>query len=122
MGLPIVNHYEKPLKDKNGIFGFRMEELLKIPKLEPHLPAFEAAVQRLHQVDVVHNDVSRGNVMLDRNGNITLIDLSYSGRVGDLVPDSHFFGREQQPAKVMDKSLDTTRLQTIMQGMSPFNI
>lgn len=77
MNLPIVESDEEPLEDDDGTLDFRMEELKRVPDAElvDYLPAFTAAVDELHGVGVVHNDLSGRNFMLDCNGRVKFIDL-----------------------------------------------
>ncbi|KJZ70777.1 hypothetical protein HIM_09827 [Hirsutella minnesotensis 3608] len=77
-----------PLRDDEGIFGFRMERLQKIPwgHSLSCLPALRKAVQQLHQARVIHFDLSPNNCMVNKYGNLIIIDFGRGGLIDNPVP------------------------------------
>jgi len=74
----------EPLKDKDGIFGFRLERLSKIDFADLQMRSSEVRrlVKALHDIGYSHGDLSPSNVMVKGNGRLVLIDFSFSGPVG----------------------------------------
>ncbi len=85
---PVVRVQEEPVLDKDGLFGFFMQELYKINivELAERLDELENAVQRVHEAGIAINDVSISNIMLDAQDKITLIDFGFAGRIGEEIP------------------------------------
>ncbi|KEY64863.1 hypothetical protein S7711_10782 [Stachybotrys chartarum IBT 7711] len=86
--LPVVKTWPHPLKDQQGIFGFRMETLHNFT-MENALEYFneiKTAVLQLHEVGVIHYDLSLSNLMLNKEEHITLIDFGRAGYVGNRIP------------------------------------
>lgn len=85
---PVVRVQEEPVSDENGLFGFHMQNLCKINRIElaERLDELKDAIERVHETGIAINDVSISNVMLDAQDNITLIDLGFAGRIGETVP------------------------------------
>jgi protein kinase-like protein len=80
--------HPEPLREGSYVVGFRMERLHCIP-LGGHLEHFEEledAVRQLHSVGIVHHDLSPSNIMMDKSGRVTLIDLGHAGYLGQPIP------------------------------------
>jgi predicted Ser/Thr protein kinase len=97
-GGPVVRVHSDPLQDDDGIFGFRMEKLnkLDLDTAANHISQIENAFKRLHRRDIVHNDISPSNIMLNGKGRITIIDFGRAGRAGTVIPaykTNNFDGR-----------------------------
>lgn len=77
-----------PLANEEGISGYRMEALIKIPdgKIAFERRRLEEILFPLHKADFSHGNLTRSNIMEDRSGKLVLIDLGFSGRIGDQVP------------------------------------
>jgi predicted Ser/Thr protein kinase len=86
--VPAVRVHEEPLQDDEGIFGFRMEELVKLNRdtRAKHISGIEKAFERLHQLSIVHNDISPSNLMLNRQGEVRVIDFGRAGHAGMEIP------------------------------------
>ncbi|MCJ1335902.1 hypothetical protein MMC09_001176 [Bachmanniomyces sp. S44760] len=84
----VVRVQQEPLSDENGIIGFYMQRLYKIPvfDLAERLEELKDAIERVHKAGIVFNDVSISNVMLDAQDRITLIDFGFAGRIGEDIP------------------------------------
>ena len=115
LGLPIADVSLNPLRDHDGIFGFRMEHLTKIPNsdLETRLPSFRATVAELHNANIVHGDLSVSNFMEDPEGRTILVDLSHTRRVGEPLPPYHNDYEIQDPILLMDTTYDLKRMQSV---------
>jgi hypothetical protein len=89
--LPIVQIDAFPLKDEDGIFGFRMEKLFKIKAKDfpQHSRAITEAVHRIHKKGKVHTDLSISNIMLDNARNIRVIDFGHAGNIDKPLPADH---------------------------------
>ena len=85
---PVVRVQEEPISDEDGLFGFRMQKLYKINRVElaERLDELEDAIKRVHETGIAINDVSISNVMLDAQDKITLIDFGFAGWIGEEVP------------------------------------
>ena len=86
--LSVPKYDPKPLTDSTGIYAYRMQKLhrLDFENLEQYRPQVAAAISRVHAAQVSLGDLHPGNVMLDEEGNVVLIDFSYAGRLNDPVP------------------------------------
>ena len=115
MGLPIVEVSDRPLKDEQGIIGFRMEKLSVIPAADNklYLRRFKDAVARLHEANVVHGDLWFGNFMLGADGMVKLIDFSHSGLDGEPLPPFHRAWEQQDPAMSTSKTIDLQALENM---------
>ncbi|KAK0806638.1 hypothetical protein LTR75_002526 [Friedmanniomyces endolithicus] len=84
----IVTVDPEPLVDKEGIYGYRMEYLTKIDfmNLGPLHSEVRRVTHALHRRGYCHGDLSPSNVMLDEDGEVVLIDLSFAGIIGEEVP------------------------------------
>jgi serine/threonine protein kinase len=87
-GGPVVRVQSDPLQDDDGIFGFRMEKLnkLDLSTAAKNISRIENAFERLHKKEIVHNDISPSNIMLNDVGRITIIDFGRAGRAGTVIP------------------------------------
>ncbi len=84
---PAVQVHPEPLVDGKGIFGFRMEKLLAIgPGSVVSKSEFFKCLEQIHEQGVVHNDFHPMNVMMNRQGQLVVIDFGRSGRAGNKVP------------------------------------
>lgn len=85
---PVVRVQEEPVSDENGLFGFYMQKLCKINRIElaERLDELKDVIKRVHEAGIAINDVSISNVMLDAQDNITLIDFGFAGRIGEKIP------------------------------------
>jgi len=90
LGLPVVEVGPEPLRDAQGVFGYRMEALCKHPYSDrgPYAEEVRAAMECLHKAGFTHGDLSPSNVMRTRGGQLVLIDISYSGTLGTAIPDN----------------------------------
>lgn len=88
-GIPIPEFDSTPLVDTEGdIFGYRMEKLfsLDFKALGAVKEELREIVSRLHESGFSHGDLNPSNVMRDGRGGLVLIDTSFSGRIGEVVP------------------------------------
>ena len=87
-GRPVVRTHQQPLVDEDGIFGFRMERLIGINSetAAQYIPEIEKAIDSIHQCGVVVHDISPGNIMLNQQGCVTIIDFGRAGHAGETIP------------------------------------
>ena len=85
-GAPVVRVHSQPLTDESGIFGFRMERPSPVLNIKIDRTQAIERLQQIHKRQIVHNDFHPGNVMMNRKGNLLVIDFGRSGRVGDDIP------------------------------------
>ncbi|KAF2277642.1 uncharacterized protein EI97DRAFT_300204 [Westerdykella ornata] len=87
-GCPVVRVHSEPFVDDKGIFGFRMEELfeIEIASGRTHAAQILSSIKKIHEVGVIHNDLSPNNLMKNREGCLTLIDFGHAGYLGDQIP------------------------------------
>ena len=105
----------KPLADKDGVFGYRMEELSMVYPEYGHryVPQITATVEQLHAHGVVHNDLSQSNIMTDREGGVVLIDFGRAGYVGDPIPEEKRLPKRFQMDDVFTVEADLRRLEQL---------
>lgn len=87
--IPLPEFDAVPLVDAEGsIFGYRMEKLfsLDFKALGSVKDELREIVSRLHESGFSHGDLNPSNVMRDGRGGLVLIDTSFSGRIGEVVP------------------------------------
>lgn len=87
--IPLPEFDSTPLVDAEGdIFGYRMEKLfsLDFKALGAVAKELREIVERLHESGFSHGDLNPSNVMRDGRGRLVLIDTSFSGRIGEVVP------------------------------------
>lgn len=88
-GIPLPEFDSTPLMDAEGdIFGYRMEKLfpLDFKALGSVAKELREIVDRLHECGFSHGDLNPSNVMRDGRGRLVLIDLSFSGKIGEDIP------------------------------------
>lgn len=88
-GIPVPAFDPTPLVDlEGGIFGYRMEKLfsLDFKNLGSVKEELREIVDRLHECGFSHGDLNPSNVMRDGRGRLVLIDPSFSGKIGEVVP------------------------------------
>ncbi|KAF2743225.1 kinase-like protein [Sporormia fimetaria CBS 119925] len=87
-GCPVVRVRPEPLVDDKGIFGYMMEELCSIDVGSGHMyiRRITRALKDIHRQGVIHNDLHPGNVMVNKEGCVTLIDFGRAGYLGDKIP------------------------------------
>ncbi|KIH86558.1 hypothetical protein SPBR_08902 [Sporothrix brasiliensis 5110] len=86
---PVVSVHPDPLVDEDGIFGFRMEQLIKVPVrtlIQQHADEVQTIMQQIHDAGVVHNDFHPGNVMQRPDKTMIIIDFGRAGFVGQDIP------------------------------------
>lgn len=100
----------EPLKDQEGIFGFRLERLHKMTKEETTSRKGEirSLLEQLHQAGYCHGDVHFCNIMKRSNEELVLIDFAYSGALGQSVPDH--VPKYMHPTRVYQVETDLERL------------
>jgi len=59
---------------------------LDFKRLEQYRPDVAVAISRVHAAQMSLGDLQPGNVMLDEEGNVVLIDFTYAGLLNDPVP------------------------------------
>lgn len=87
--IPVPAFDAVPLVDLEGsIFGYRMEKLfsLDFKNLGSVAKELREIVERLHECGFSHGDLNPSNVMRDGRGRLVLIDTSFSGKIGEVVP------------------------------------
>ena len=79
----------EPLKDQEGIFGFRLELLEVVEPKEATARKEEIMdfLAELHRAEYCHGDLQYRNVMKRKDGELVLIDFAYGGALGGAVPD-----------------------------------
>lgn len=88
-GIPVPAFDAMPLVDLEGsIYGYRMEKLfsLDFKNLGSVAKELREIVGRLHECGFSHGDLNPSNVMRDGSGRLVLIDPSFSGKIGEVVP------------------------------------
>lgn len=88
-GIPVPEFDAMPLVDaEGGVFGYRMEKLfsLDFKNLGSVKEELREIVERLHECGFSHGDLNPSNVMRDGRGRLVLIDPSFSGKIGEVVP------------------------------------
>lgn len=108
LAVPIVS--DVPVLADGNICGYRMVELYDIRREEMQglLGEVKQTVARFHDVGYSHGDLSPSNVMKDVNGRVTLIDLSFSGKLDDQIPS--WFPGWVYSGSTFDKESDLNRL------------
>ena len=88
--VPLPKVDEHPLLDHQGIFGYRLEYLIRLEQDEllRRLPDVGKAVHRLHEGGFSHGDLSPSNIMKTQDGTIVLIDFGYAGKIGTQASSS----------------------------------
>lgn len=87
--IPVPAFDPMPLVDAEGsVFGYRMEKLfsLDFKNLGSVAEELREIVERLHECGFSHGDLNPSNVMRDGRGRVVLIDTSFSGKIGEVVP------------------------------------
>lgn len=76
---------QTPLSDEQGIFGYRLQHLIKLEQgeLGRRLSDVKHAIECLHGAGFSHGDMNQSNVMKDNQGNIVLIDFGCAGKIGE---------------------------------------
>lgn len=110
LGYHVGDFDKQPIQDAGVICGFRMERLHKLEGSELHSRSDDImeALSKLHSAGFCHGDLSPSNIMKDHNGTITLIDFSFTGRVGLAVPP--YFPRWVYPDGIYDAECDIVAL------------
>ncbi|KAI8665328.1 EKC/KEOPS complex subunit BUD32 [Fusarium sp. Ph1] len=77
----VVQTSAEPLQDEDGIFGFRMMKLKPIThdEVSGYYHDILEVLRHVHDAGVVHYDLSWTNIMLDQDGQVTLIDFGHAG-------------------------------------------
>ncbi|THY58800.1 hypothetical protein D6C99_02125 [Aureobasidium pullulans] len=87
--LPISKVDGHALFDEQGIFGYRMEYLIRLEmgELSRRMSEVRDAVARLHRAGFSHGDLGNPtNIMKSKEGDIVLIDFGCAGKIGRSVP------------------------------------
>ncbi|KAK0272970.1 hypothetical protein LTR35_012642 [Friedmanniomyces endolithicus] len=113
----IVKVDPEPLTDKEGICGYRMEYLTKIDfmNLGPLSSEVQRVTHALHRRGYCHGDLSPSNVMVDNDGKVVLIDLSFAGVIGEEVPS--YIPRWAHSSAVFSEAVDESKLEEYFRGM-----
>jgi len=74
----------EPLRDAEGIFGFRSERLFNpgFADIKAKGRDVRKVAERLHAKGYCHGDLHPSNVMLDGEGKVVLVDFAFSGPIG----------------------------------------
>ena len=82
-----MGKYEIALSDylKNNATGF-----MTIDKVCKMMSNVYEALEQLHSVGYIHNDIKPSNIMLDNNLDATLIDLGFASQFMDTESGDHF--------------------------------
>lgn len=96
--IPVVRVHQEPLADEYGIFGFRMERLSKIDieNATKYMSETEKAIEEVHRNGVVHHDIHPSNIMLNKEGIVTIIDFGRAGYIGQEVPALKSIGKPKK--------------------------
>jgi serine/threonine protein kinase len=96
--IPVVRIHQEPLTDEEGIFGFRMERLsnMDINTAAEYIPEVARAFEEMHRSGVVHHDISPSNIMLNQEGQVTIIDFGRAGYIGQEVPSIKAVGKPKE--------------------------
>lgn len=115
--LPIVKVDSHALNDSRGIFGFRMEKLVKlsIKDCPGYYTAVEDAVHLLHEKDCIHGDLTISNIMLNDQGNVRLIDFGLAGKKGEPLPSYHPY-RLYNKREFFEVDMDLLALKKLKSG------
>ena len=65
---------------------WRKNDKLTVPQFENILSGTIAAVNSLHSINIIHNDLKANNIMIKYDSKIYLIDFSLATRKGDVFP------------------------------------
>lgn len=87
--LPIPRFDPLPLMDGDGIYGYKLERLIRLEPAEETTRAAEMRtmmVEQMHRRGFVHGDFHPSNVMKSSSGELVVIDFGFSGVVDDPVP------------------------------------
>ncbi|KAK4896506.1 hypothetical protein LTR49_028128 [Elasticomyces elasticus] len=84
----VANVDSESLTDSEGVYGFRLEELRAIDfeNIKDWSSKVREVVKALHKHGYCHGDLSPSNVMINDVGQIVLIDLAFSGVIGEDIP------------------------------------
>jgi len=87
--LPIPKFSPEPLIDADGLYGYRMEALERTTtsKWGSYAPEIKLLVERMHQQGFAHGDLLPNNAMKNQQGDLVLIDFTFSGVLGTAIPD-----------------------------------
>jgi hypothetical protein len=101
----------EPLRDGEGIFGFRLERLGKVEKQETtaRKEEIKGLLDQLHQAGYCYGDIHFCNIMKRSDGELVLIDFSCAGALGEAVPDH--VSKHLHPNRVYSAEFDLERLQ-----------
>ena len=106
----VVRIHLNSLTDDEGIYGLRMERLVTVPfkDITKESQEVHEMVKTLHARGYCHGDLSPCNVMLNEAESVMLIDLAFSGRIGERAPG--LFPAWAKYCEVFGKGLDEDRL------------
>ncbi|KAK4130696.1 hypothetical protein BT67DRAFT_445496, partial [Trichocladium antarcticum] len=111
VGFPVAA-FDKdwPIQDNGITCGYRMRRLwkLEMSELESRGDDIRQALGELHSAGFCHGDFNPSNIMKDDNGDIILIDFSFAGRIGDVVPS--YFPTWMYPDRIYDAKPDLAAL------------
>jgi serine/threonine protein kinase len=101
----------EPLRDYKGVFGFRLERLVKVDRQDTSARKGEIVtmLHQLHQAGYCHGDIHFCNIMKRSDGELVLIDFAYAGALGEAVPDR--VPEYMHPGRVYSVEFDLERLQ-----------
>ncbi|KAK1071552.1 hypothetical protein LTR12_016521 [Friedmanniomyces endolithicus] len=113
----IVKVDPEPLMDKDGIYGYRMEYLSKIDfmNLGPLSSEVRRVTHALNRRGYCHGDLSPSNVMVNEDGEVVLIDLSFAGIIGEEVP--LYIPRWAHGSTTFSKAVDESKLEEYFHGI-----
>ncbi|GAB1735531.1 hypothetical protein NU219Hw_g4109t1 [Hortaea werneckii] len=104
--LPVPIFDDNPMIDKEGIFGYRMEQLFPIDLSNTQAISddLKTIVSQLHSSGFSHGDLNPSNVMRNGNGSLVLIDPSRGGPLGQVVP--HYVPSYQYEGTIFSTTTD----------------